>query len=106
MEKYYNEEGEVAVLVSGGFGAGWSTWGSSVDASFLCMDKGLAELFLKEASVDEVYKYIKDKTGKHIYTGGWDDIHIEWLPQGTAFVIEEYDGAEYLKTLEDLTLVA
>lgn len=26
MEKYYNQNGELAVLISPGFGAGWSTW--------------------------------------------------------------------------------
>ena len=26
VEKYYNENGELGVLYSPGFGAGWSTW--------------------------------------------------------------------------------
>lgn len=105
MEKYYNEEGEVAVLVSKGFGAGWSTWGGG-DASFLCMDKGLVELHLKGANEYEAEKYIKIKTGDDKYTGGWEDIRIQWLPQGTVFIIEDYDGAESIRTLDDLALIA
>ena len=27
VEKYYNENGELGVLISPGFGAGWSSWG-------------------------------------------------------------------------------
>ncbi|WP_290738515.1 hypothetical protein [Haliea sp.] len=106
VEKYYNEEGEVAVLVSGDFGAGWSTWDSRGIESFLCMDKGLVELHLKGASEEEVEKYIKNKTGRDKYLGGWKDVEIEWLQQGTAFIIEEYDGAESIRTLDNLTLVA
>ena len=26
VKKYFNENGDVGVLVSGGYGAGWSTW--------------------------------------------------------------------------------
>ena len=26
VEKYYNENGELGVLISPGFGAGWSSW--------------------------------------------------------------------------------
>lgn len=107
IEKYYNEVGEVAVLVSGGYGAGWSTWGGGGIESFLCMDKGLVELHLKGASEKEVREYIKIKTSRDKYVGSaWEDIQIKWLPQGTAFIIEEYDGAESIRTLDNLTLVA
>ena len=29
VERYINEDGKVGVLISGGFGAGWSTWAVS-----------------------------------------------------------------------------
>lgn len=104
MEKYYNEEGEVAVLVSHGYGSGWSTWGDN--SEFLSMDKGLVGLHLQGAEEGEVEKYIKDKTGKYEYMGGWYQVSIKWLPKGTAFIIEEYYGVESIRTLDKLTLVS
>jgi hypothetical protein len=35
------------------------------------------------------------------YTGGIDGLEIEWVPVGTKFVIDEYDGAELLRTIDD-----
>lgn len=40
------------------------------------------------------------------YDGGMDDLEIEWLPVGTRFKINEYDGKESLETLDDLCFVA
>ena len=31
---------------------------------------------------------------EYIYIGGADDLRIEWMPIGTEFKIDEYDGAE------------
>ena len=33
------------------------------------------------------------------YLGGMGDLKIEWLPVGTRFEIEEYDGFERLRIL-------
>lgn len=63
VDKYYNEQGEVAVLVSSGFGAGWSTWVGG-DESFLCMDKGLVELHLRGADADKVGDISKARQAK------------------------------------------
>ena len=106
MEKYVNERGEVGVLVSYGFGAGWSTWSEIVDAQFLAMDKSLVEMALNNAGADEVEAYIKEVKGNAPYMGGWDDVEVEWLARGTAFVIEEYDGSESLRTISDLSMTA
>lgn len=43
---------------------------------------------------------------EHICTLGADQLQIEWLPEGTAFQIDEYDGSESIITLSNLTLVA
>ena len=106
MEKYVNERGEVGVLVSYGFGAGWSTWSGYIDAQFLAMDKTLVEMALNNTSADEVETYIKGVKGDVPYMGGWDDVEVEWLARGTVFVIEEYDGSESLRTISDLSMTA
>ncbi len=101
VEKYENENGDIAVLVSRGFGAGWSTWASSEDVTseFLCMDKTLVEMAINTASEEDVIEYINDE---NIYTGGWEDVRVEWIPKGSAFIIEEYDGAESLQLMDKI----
>ena len=97
VEKCYNEDGEVAVLYSPGFGAGWSTWNSQ-EAEELIFDKTLVEMILGKRPQEEIEKYAIEKWGDDIYTGGLGDVCVEFLPKGTAFVIEEYDGSESITT--------
>jgi hypothetical protein len=37
-----------------------------------------------------------------VYTGGIDGLEIEWVPLGTRFYIDEYDGAETLITIDEM----
>lgn len=100
-------DGKVAVLYSPGFGAGWSTWADDNLKAFAQFDKGLVELAERGAKEDEVEAYIAEKTGDaYFYLGGWKGIRVEWLPQGTHFIISEYDGSESIDTVDSLTIVA
>ena len=92
MEKIVRD-GRVAVAVSGGFGAGWSTWNdvSPMDARF-------NQLFLDGKFAEAVALCEKLELG---YAGGAEDVGIEWVPVGTRFVITEYDGSESLQTIDD-----
>ena len=92
MEKIVRD-GMVAVAVSGGYGAGWSTWNdiSPTDARF-------NQLFL-DGEFDEVIR-ICDEEGLG-YAGGARDVRIVWVPVETRFVIDEYDGSESLMTIDD-----
>lgn len=105
MEKYKNDRGLVGVLVSGGYGSGWSTWGYE-DSAFLAMDKTLVEMRLRGAGEEEVETYLEGVLSEAPYMGGWDQVEVAYLEEGTAFIIEEYDGSESLRTLDDLTMVA
>ena len=105
MEKYYDDSGRVAVLVSSGFGAGWSTWAGG-DSSFYAMDKTLVEMKLNKSPASEVASYCEKMQGDEPYMGGWDDVEIEWLECGESFTIEEYDGSESLRTMSDLSMTA
>ena len=104
MEKYENENGQIGVLISGGFGAGWSTWGD--DSEFLSMDKTLVEMKLNEVPENEVKTYCKKIKGDSLYMGGWSNVHVEWLDKGSSFTIEEYDGSESLIMISDLNMTA
>ena len=83
------------VLYSPGFGAGWSTWTSDIPAEFMCMDPTLVAMAEAKAAPEAVAAYIETKyPGIYLYTGGWDNIAIATLPEGTQFRILEYDGNE------------
>jgi hypothetical protein len=89
MEKIIRD-GKVAVAVSGGFGAGWSTW-NSVNP----MDARFNQLFLDGAGHEAADLCEELDLG---YNGGASDVEIKWVPVGTEFIINEYDGSESLKT--------
>jgi hypothetical protein len=81
-------DGKVAVLVSGGFGAGWSTWADESEAAVFAPDVVAWVEGGKVGSVDQFKHYG--------YMGGLRDVRIEWVNVGDRFYIEEYDGSESL----------
>jgi hypothetical protein len=89
MEKIVRD-GMVAVAVSSGFGAGWSTW-NDVDP----MDARFNQLFLDEKFYEATA--LCDELGLG-YSNGAYDVVIRWVPEGTKFRIDEYDGSESLVT--------
>lgn len=87
------KDGKVAVVISPGFGAGWSTWNTAIRDALL-FDPEIARAVLdgdrvKAASIAE-RKYPGG------YFGGACDLTVEWLDKGTIFEVEEYDGSESL----------
>lgn len=97
-DRVYNDKGEVAVLVSPGFGAGWSTWNSDIDCLFtpeivqMCLaEKPKSEI---EARAAEIWP--------DGYWGGADDVQVVWIPKGTIFRIDEYDGSESIETYDSV----
>lgn len=97
-------DGKVAVLVSPRFGAGWSTWAGK-HAKLCLFDRRFVEA--AELGVTDIDAIAAAVTGdESMYTGGWCGVKIMWLPVGTAFTVEEYDGSESLRTTEDLSCIA
>ena len=97
VKKYFNENGDVGVLVSGGYGAGWSTWNndsSSRSGEQILFEPTVIQMMLDNADPLDVEEYCESKYEG--YFGGVDGLHIEWLKPGTEFYIEEFDGAEGL----------
>ena len=96
-------DGKVAVIVSPGFGAGWSTWAYSDEGirDFMLFDPTLVDMVEREVSGEAIEAYV---TAKHpdTYCGGADDLTIQWLPVGTAFRIHEYDGSESVEIRDDI----
>jgi len=97
-------DGKVAVLVSPGYGAGWSTWayaGDEDNRDFMLFDPTLVAMVERGDSVEAIESYVT-AIHPHTYCGGADDLTIEWLPVGTAFRIHEYDGSESLEIRDDI----
>ena len=98
-------DGNVAVLISPGFGAGWSTWTDGDQRDLCLFDRRFVEA--AEAGVEDIDTLAKEVAGdEHIYTGGWGQVVVEWLPVGTQFTVKEYDGSESLCLIADLSIVA
>ncbi len=91
------KDGKVAVIVSPGFGAGWSTWNHNQFEEELTFDKEIVEALLSEGPEAAV------RVAERKYPGacllGGDQIKVEWVTQGEQFQITEYDGSETLVTL-------
>ena len=85
-------DGDVAVLISPGFGAGWYTWNTEHEG--LLFDKDLVEAVL--ANDREKAAQIAADKYPGCYTGGARDLNVEWVPEGARFEVEEYDGNESL----------
>lgn len=92
MEKSLVIDGQVAVAISPGYGAGWSTW---EDVSPL---DGRFNALFHESKYDEAEK-LCEQLG---IEGIKDDILIVWLPLGVRFTIREYDGHEWIELESDI----
>lgn len=91
------------VLISPGYGAGWSTWNDSE----MAIDKDLIELFERGCTEDEMLNlcikkgYTYRVTGDPPYMGGFEVLKVKEVPQGCYFKINEYDGSEYITIFEE-----
>jgi len=94
MEKVVRD-GMVAVVYSPGFGAGWSTW-SEPELAF----DPVVVAWIEDGKPSPV-PYEDDPDGP--YTGGLEKAIIEWIPEGTQFRIDEYDGSESLVLASEST---
>jgi hypothetical protein len=88
-------DGKVAVLLSPGYGAGWYTW-NEAHPELLFLPR-VVEMVLNGTSYSEIEAYVQSLYGEdELYVGGAVDLKVVWVPQGSQFRIEEYDGSESL----------
>lgn len=101
VEYYWNSDhSAAAVLVSPGFGAGWSTW-NEVEIAY---DKRVIEYWLNHKYENEqaVHDFMESIGYPNIYCGGWKRMKLEWVPKGIKWRIDEYDGSECIIYYEDV----
>jgi len=104
MTDRYIRDGQVAVLVSPGFGAGWSTWSRSEYGNDVLFDPWIVDILLsdhyqREEKIQRIQAHCAVKY-PNMYADGASDLTVEWIPQGTLFRIAEYDGSETIELKE------
>jgi hypothetical protein len=98
MNKVY--EGEFTkVLVSPGFGAGWSTW--NYDIPELLFDPVLVSMVEDGTSPETIEAYCDAKYSSG-YFGGSADLVVRLVKTGSDFIIHEYDGAESIQLKDEM----
>lgn len=94
----FEKDGKVAVLVSPGRGAGWSTWvRKSPTDKAIAMDKQIVQYVLDKDLVG-LEQFMK-KEYPDVYLGGMKDLVVEWVTKGEALEITEHDGYESLTVI-------
>lgn len=93
------QNGRVRVLYSPGWGSGFLTCGAPIEAIF---DPELIQL-IDEQNLQEAVDYVVRTYG--CYTGGVPNLCIAEIPEGTRFIITEYDGSESIDILEEMNWI-
>jgi hypothetical protein len=101
MQKKIVKNGKVAVLVSPDFGAGWYSW-HHIEA--LLFDPIVVDMVERAVDTDTIIAYCEttyDSTEDKQYYGGASKLQVRWIPDGSYFRIDEYDGSESLILKDD-----
>ena len=102
MEKLIRD-GQVAVIYSPGFGAGWYSWNNVHYGEDLIFDPVLAA-YIDEGKMDEAKTYVTMRFPE-AYRGCVEDLVVQLIPEGTAFRIHEYDGSESIEIKDKMDWV-
>jgi hypothetical protein len=89
-------DGLVAVIYSPDYGAGWYSWH---DIQGLLFDPVLVDMIENTATPEAIEEYCH-KTYDCGRLLGCNNLDIVWIPEGTEFLIEEYDGSETIRFKE------
>lgn len=100
-------DGMVAVLYSPSFGGGWYSWNTDHShAKELLFHPRLVELVeqnrhdeITEEFVCELFK-LSERDAPYMGSAV-HDLRIGWVPEGVAFRIDEYDGAESIMVQDE-----
>jgi hypothetical protein len=96
MMKKTVKDGQVAVLYSPEYGSGWYT---SHHIEELLFDPSIIQ-WVELEEYDKIKTYMTLRY-PDLYLGRVEDLHIRWIPLGTLFKIDEYDGNESI-SLRDM----
>ena len=92
-------DGMVAVLFSPYHGAGWYSWHY---VEQLLYDPQVVDMVQSNTSAKTIELYCKTVYGNNHFYGGAEDLKVLWIPAGTHFRIQEYDGYETVEIRETI----
>lgn len=98
--EYYIKNGKAYILVSPGFGSGWST----CNKPEIAYDRRVVEKYLEGVNDDEMEEFLYAIGYENTYMGGYSDIEVAKVPVGIAYVIHEYDGSESITTAQEMEI--
>ena len=93
-------DGQVAVIYSPGFGAGWYSWHDIEDLIF---DPSIVA-WIESSELDKIDAYVTLKY-PDAYLGGIDNLAVAWVPEGSQFRIDEYDGSESVEIKDAMSWI-
>lgn len=88
----------VGILVSYGYGAGWSTWNGNNEE--MLFDTFLVDACEKSNIDFKAIEEYCEKKYPDAFLGGLCDLELMWVPKGKKFRITEYDGSEGIEFLD------
>ena len=99
-------EGRVAVLISPGYGSGWSTWAKKTNREAMLFDAQIADVMLDHTLTRE-QRLAQARTLAELkypgeYLGGLDALEVALIDPGARFVINEVDGYESITLAKDI----
>ena len=112
VELYYNDDRTAyAVLISSGYGSGWSTYNSTYpeiayDKEVIAWYSTLTPKYIEQVSIRDTVankftqKFFNSLGYKDIYFGGLKPNMIKWIPVGSIWRVDEYDGFETVEFLD------
>lgn len=97
IELSYTKDKKIEILISPGYGAGWSTWNNQ--SINLAVDKRIIDFFKKngkDVEHEKLKNFLNSIGYNDVYVGGWKKLVIEKISPNERFRIDEYDGSESL----------
>jgi hypothetical protein len=96
----------VAVLISPGYGSGWSTWHPDLGVDDrLLFDPQVADILLagepRDTRIQKIRALVAIKY-PDVAQGGIPDLEVVMMAPGTRFVVREYDGNEWIETEREI----
>lgn len=84
------------VVISKGYGIGWSTWSDPAVAT----DPAIVEAVEKNVEIKELVRVCHELGYSNVDEYCCDGLTIEEVPAGAYFQIREYDGAEWIEIFD------
>lgn len=92
-------DGKVGVIYSPEYGAGWYTWNTNTPE--LLFDENIIR-HIEAEDIEGFNEYIKREYSIIASYYRLQDLSVQWLPIGTEFKINEYDGLESIELKNEI----